>query len=238
MFNEHKRVDHTGPQLPTIYLCDLCEKTCNTQAEFKKHVEDHHKPKKCNDCDYQCNGEAPLSAHRKKYHSNQFPCDRCGMKATSLQDLDIHIENAHKQNDVISCQFCSFKSKGNLNMDRHMNFRHNVKNDLQGRQQNMHGRQHNMQGRQQNMQEGRKGPYADEERRNNGFCRLWNNGICSFEFCKFLHEESPHCRYQERCRDPSSCRFFHQKPQSARRSFQYKEEDFPPFQSRNQNRRQ
>ena len=101
------------------------------------------------------------------------------------------------------------------------------------------GRQHNMQeGRQQNMQEGRKGPYADEERRNNGFCRLWNNGICSFEFCKFLHEESPHCRYQERCRDPSSCRFFHQKPQSARRSFQYKEEDFPPFQSRNQNRRQ
>ena len=66
VLNEHKRVDHTGPKRPTIYICDLCEKTCNTQTEFKKHAEDIHKPKKCNDCDFLCNGQSLMSDHRKQ----------------------------------------------------------------------------------------------------------------------------------------------------------------------------
>ena len=92
-------MDHSGPHMQTIYLCDLCETTCNSQSEFKKHVEDHHKVKKCNDFDFKCREENSMSAHRKKKHdrqSNRFPCDRCGNALSSLQELDIHIQNTHR----------------------------------------------------------------------------------------------------------------------------------------------
>ena len=98
VIKEHKDIDHSGPQLKTIYLCDLCKTTCNSQTEFKKHAEDHHKVKKCNDCGFKCTEENSMSAHRKKKHdrhSNKFSCDRCGNTLSSLQELDLHIQNTH-----------------------------------------------------------------------------------------------------------------------------------------------
>ena len=48
------------------------------------------------------------------------------------------------------------------------------------------------------------------ERSDNGFCVHWNNGSCEFgEFCRYIHEDSPFCYFQEKCNRKGSCRFFH-----------------------------
>ena len=50
---------------------------------------------------------------------------------------------------------------------------------------------------------GSKKTFSHEEKKRNGFCRFWNHAKCRFEEneCMFLHEEAPHCRFQDRCRD-------------------------------------
>ena len=45
VLKEHKKVDNEGWKLPTIYVCDLCEKSCNSQIEFKKHADELHREK-------------------------------------------------------------------------------------------------------------------------------------------------------------------------------------------------
>ena len=63
--------------------------------------------------------------------------------------------------------------------------------------------------------------FTNEERRYNGFCVFWNRVGCSNgECCRFLHEESPACRFQDQCFRKSSCKFYHQESQSdVNRSF-------------------
>ena len=51
---------------------------------------------------------------------------------------------------------------------------------------------------------------SEFENGNRGFCIFWNRGKCDYGIsCKYLHEESPECRYQENCYRKESCRFFH-----------------------------
>ena len=45
VLKEHKKVYNKGLKLPTIYICDLCEKSCNSQIEFKKHADELHREK-------------------------------------------------------------------------------------------------------------------------------------------------------------------------------------------------
>ena len=53
--------------------------------------------------------------------------------------------------------------------------------------------------------------FSREDRRDNGFCVHWNNGNCIYEeFCRFLHEESPLCHFQENCMRKDTCRYFHE----------------------------
>ena len=58
--------------------------------------------------------------------------------------------------------------------------------------------------------------FTQEERKRNGFCRFWNHSECSFgEFCRFVHEEAPHCRFQDQCRAKPMCQYFHEEYLSA-----------------------
>ena len=45
VLKEHKKVYNEGWKLPTIYICDLCETSCNSQIEFKKHADELHREK-------------------------------------------------------------------------------------------------------------------------------------------------------------------------------------------------
>ena len=58
---------------------------------------------------------------------------------------------------------------------------------------------------------GFKKKFSHEEKKRNGFCRFWNHAKCRFEEdqCMFMHEEAPHCRFQNRCSEKLRCQFFH-----------------------------
>ena len=79
----------------------------------------------------------------------------------------------------------------------------------------------------------KRNKFSKDERRRNGFCRYWNYSKCSNENCKYLHEEAPYCRYQERCLNKHRCQFFHEES-SMRDSAPFL--GFPPSQA--QRRRQ
>ena len=54
--------------------------------------------------------------------------------------------------------------------------------------------------------------YSHQEKKQNGYCRFWNHYNCTFEkHCKFLHDEAPHCRFQDRCRAKPMCQFYHEE---------------------------
>ena len=122
-----KKVDNDGWKLPTIYICDLCEKSYNSQKEFKKHTDELHRKKKCNKWNYICKGELLLTTHKKKNHNkhNVYPCDICGQKANSLEELDIHKKIMHSQNKIY-CQYCDFNTKENDMLDKHLNFHQGI----------------------------------------------------------------------------------------------------------------
>ena len=229
--NEHIIVDHQGKQKATVYLCDICNITCNSQIAFKTHMQTHHgdqTTKSCNVCDYKSKTEEDLIVHSRKHNRpDTFHCDRCGHKTNSIRDLDNHINDHHAAQESFPCIFCKFICSNSSSLEKHLNFRHRIFSE--GEELSQATKDTNVQN---SRQKENRGSYSDDERRRNGFCRLWNNNVCTFEFCKFLHENSPLCRYQESCRNPSNCRFFHKKPHIPQKSYQYREEDFPPFQSR------
>ena len=78
-----------------------------------------------------------------------------------------------------------------------------------------------------------KGPtktaHSYEVRKRNGFCRFWNHARCTFDkFCKYLHENAPHCRYGVGCRAKPMCQFYHVElsQQQQFQSDQYEDDQF------------
>ena len=58
----------------------------------------------------------------------------------------------------------------------------------------------------------KNGKNGDSRKGNRRFCHFWNNGRCrhSESECRFLHEESPDCRFGKEC-NRSTCMFYHPK---------------------------
>ena len=81
------------------------------------------------------------------------------------------------------------------------------------------------------------------ERLENGACRNWNSGFCKFnDSCKYAHIRL--CRFQEQCRNPINCRFYHTnrnnnggflRAGNSNQSFLMRQQDFPPLVGRGRN---
>ena len=155
-----------------------------------------------------------LRQHMRTQHENStFPCNDCRYKAQNLSQLDDHIGECH-----------SYSRSGRKNIDiRNLNDKMPCDPSNPLHSSTCCDRQPNQQ---------RKRCYSQEERKRNGACYYWNQGYCRHgDLCKYLHIEI--CRYQEECRRPDSCRFFHILQKNhflGRRSsqgFMYREEEFP-----------
>ena len=208
VLKEHIAVDHGDiKKTKIVYLCDLCEKLCHSQLEFKAHMKDKHRTQTsetCDVCNHRCNNKEELANHMRRHNKPEtFTCDRCGQKLESLDELDKHISDKHPQKNNKSCDFCAYSSTNAVDLEKHLNLRHQIfKDSSSGRNQEF----------EQSSRHGeRRGPHPYEERKKNGFCRDWNNSKCSFEFCKFLHENSPACLFQDSCKHFPTCRFFSQE---------------------------
>jgi DNA-directed RNA polymerase subunit RPC12/RpoP len=147
-------------------------------------------------------------------------CDHCGSKFESLQSLDKHIQTSHKKKPEVVCEHCESKFSSLDNLNKHLSYRHRIYPQKDIPQSSSKWSR----------------TYSYSERSSNGFCRYWNNSRCQFQDqCKFLHEEAPFCRFQEKCNRIKTCHFFHEVKKS--QGFQFREEEFPPYQT-NPGRRQ
>ena len=207
-----------------IYMCDQCDFQSRREHILTEHIQiDHCAPKRrtvyvCDICEYKCENQATFKKHCKDTHQvKKFNCDHCGTKLNSLSGLDNHIQMFHKRRPDYQCEHCDSKFSSLENVEKHMNYRHNIfpKRPATHQAQSKWSK-----------------TYSQSERSANGFCRYWNNSTCQFnETCKFLHEASPFCKFQQSCRNIKNCSFFHEKVQN-QQGFQFREEEFPPYQNR------
>ena len=115
---------------------------------------------------------------------------------------------ANEPRRIIKCQRCNYETEDeDLFRDHSNSHTNNEESGTDGTEQNTNN---DRDIREDGSTTRRRLP-SNDEKRNNGFCMYWNRGYCQHDdLCLFLHEEAPHCHFQEHCRRPQSCRFFHE----------------------------
>ena len=97
------------------------------------------------------------------------------------------MKTAHEPRSF-ACSGCDYTFRNKTNLETHFSMKHT----------------------RSNRNDNSSPTYSYKERSENGHCSYWNYGTCKFgDQCKALHEEIPACRFQERCRNVQTCRFFH-----------------------------
>ena len=165
----------------------------------------------------------------KQINSKEFNCRKCSSTFSTITDLNIH-SRTHVKPDNLPCNYCGYKASSFEALDIHIASFHKIQklnsiSNNQLHQNTLH-----------------KKRYTAHERLDNGACRNWNTGFCKFnEFCKYAHIKL--CKFQERCRSPLNCRYYHENRNSSflrtpaqSQSFQFRQQDFPPLQGRGQRR--
>ena len=143
----------------------------------------------------------------------------CGKKGKDQEDIDEHIQTIHLKEMYQHFMKSKNKSDGVNENVRAQSSRNNAQR-FQSRENNS-DRFQSTRNNNEWFQSRANNRFTNEDRRYNGFCVFWNREGCSNgEFCRFLHEESPACRFQDQCFRKSSCKFYHQESQSdVNRSF-------------------
>ena len=114
-------------------------------------------------------------------------------------------EQSKEEERTNKCHDCNYETKSKTSLRDHIIDLHHGKNTG-----HRHKESRNVDESQNHPQNGWR-CYQREERKSNGFCVLWNRGYCKYkEFCRFSHEESPYCIFQENCRRKQTCRYFHE----------------------------
>ena len=209
--------------IPETYACKSCGYKSSSQDTLKKHMEDMHSPNQsvnypCDVCDEQFKNMDVLREHLQ-IHRKDFHCDQCLFKASSAQDIQDHIKRRHQQQ--FRCEMCMFICVTKEGIDEHEKVFHKIENYscrvcAKTFKFSNQLKEHTSAEHETSM----KKTYSFEERKRNGFCRFWNHTSCKFEeSCKFLHEEAPHCRFQDRCRAKPACQYFHQELSQQNSSF-------------------
>ena len=224
LLKEHTKEKH---ECVTVYLCEYCEFECKTKGELKHHLEDEHNRK----------------SNMKSKQDNVFECCQCKKYFTTFEQLVAHTESSHEL-IVHSCNVCDYQTNLGQNLKEHYKLVHggtSKKNLNMGpspseKSCNFEDPLHSTSCC--DRKSGYRNPrlFSRQEKQNNGYCRFWNNGYCRMgDICKYLHEESPECYYQDRCQD-NKCVYYHCMVFLAQ-GYSYRDEDFPELQRTFQNRK-
>ena len=116
------------PNKPKAYQCNLCDKSFQTYAGLKGHVETVHKKIRhaCHQCDKSFTQKSHLLKHHRTVHTvvNHRACPTCGETFTVKGSLDRHIRDVHQNHQPHKCNECG-KVFGRLeNLKRHINSVH------------------------------------------------------------------------------------------------------------------
>ena len=254
-----------------MQTCDYCHVQANSKADLDKHILEKHGKQKfqCDECPFADFSEENVLNHKIANHAVNV-CELCDFETTSIQGLNEHIQDIHKQTkfscttcsrsykthsilrdhinsthrtSTFTCDYCGHKANSLGDLDTHIEAFHRIskptsRNRFSRDPCDFKSPQHKSsccdrdQGQKMKI-------YTPEERIENGPCRKWNENFCKFaDLCRFAHIQV--CNFQESCRNPSNCRFFHFNKSNitflcgtSYRAFVYNKKDFPPLQKRN-----
>ena len=115
----------------------------------------------------------------------------CSFVGKTAADVMKHIEEHNKKGieTCLPCELCDYKAKTSQNFKEHIEKAHGVKINKNVRFEEVTNK---------------------DIKSKSGYCIYWNRGHCNFQDrkCRFIHQNIPACRYQERCSKPE-CKFFH-----------------------------
>ena len=176
----------------STHTCVECKSLHKDLYHLNRHKEKEHGIK-CNICGFVSGSESSFQKHMETHRVEKYTCDVCGKNENSQVKVDEHIQTVHVREMYEHFMKTSSKKPQEQNTDRR--------------------RQHRA------ADSGKV--YSYEERRMNGECSFFNRGCCSYGiYCRFSHEETPSCRFQELCNRKSTCQFFHPvKTNNMRSSF-------------------
>ena len=146
-----------------------------------------------------------LTRHKEKEHEKSiFKCNLCVFSSKNESEYNIHL-SGHEQ-AMYTCEVCEMKGKSQGEIDDHIQRTH-VKEMFQHCVKRNEGIKTGRQNQNRAAKSAKVFSYA--ERQTNGCCVYWNRGTCSYgELCRFFHEDTPECRYQDRCFRKSTCKFY------------------------------
>ena len=117
------------------YRCKLCDTVCHSSRGLTQHIKGkhstEHKTIKCDKCDYSTTTELRLSNHMLSQHSDkiskQKPCEICGKILAHKKALSKHIREVHTKAEVYHCDLCSYSTKRNYDLTKHVAEKHSGK---------------------------------------------------------------------------------------------------------------
>ena len=246
--SEHMANKHSTATQMQKYICDKCDFAATSNEVVKKHIKEKHECTTiylCEHCEFECKLKGDLKKHLlsehstnpkiKSKHGNVFECCQCKKCFVTFDQLVAHTETSHKL-IVYNCNVCDYQTNLEDNLKEHNTLVHSSinKKDIgmgptpSKKPCKFDDPLHSTTccDRQSGYKNVRL--ISRKEKQDNGYCRFWNNGYCRMgDICKYLHEESPECFYQDQCRD-NKCVYFHSKPFLAP-GFFFHGPDFPPL---------
>ena len=189
----------------------------NTFDMLKKYIDqikeqnfEKNNDHKCQECDHIAKSIGELSVHMESTHEGKcFQCDQCESKFDSEDKLLKHSETKHSEQekhekgDSEKCRNCEYRSKNSNDLTNHENSVHRsdelfdcekCKFDTTIKA---------------NFERHMKTHHSEKANRNATPCIFWNQGVCHYGLeCRFVHEEIPACKFQEKCEN-YRCAYFH-----------------------------
>ena len=199
----------------TIGKCEECALEDKDEENVLNHTIAEHSNITCNMCDFQTRTEEDLIQHESEIHrKTRYTCEKCSSYFNTMPKLKEHKTSKH-QEQVFPCDHCKFKANSIHALDKHIESYHRIKSGKNVDMWNVEGRDpcnftdpsHSNQCCDREPGQPRTF-FTPKERLQNGACRNWNESICTFsDLCRFAHITV--CSYQEHCRNPLRCNFFH-----------------------------
>ncbi|XP_058834130.1 zinc finger protein 14-like [Topomyia yanbarensis] len=120
----HKTRTHDPNFVPeaTVFVCDTCGKTFNSNGNLKKHKYTHtpaEMPFVCGVCSKQFPTSNKLKEHNLRHEGvKNHTCPQCGLRKTTMHELRQHIKHMHAAPRSVACEICPrrFNNVGSLNV--------------------------------------------------------------------------------------------------------------------------
>lgn len=114
--------------------CPVCNIQLKSKKQLRIHLQQHHGDKVwlCDVCDFSCETSWELRQHKNENHKEDrpFSCHHCSMSFPKLLMLDDHVRSVHDKERPYSCSFCmkGFYRPHDLKM--HLNLHLGIKSNV------------------------------------------------------------------------------------------------------------